>query len=42
MTQRVRIAIQEQKRFETLLHEAIAQYLQANLAPNTLSASPHR
>ncbi|MCT7961306.1 hypothetical protein NG791_11555 [Laspinema sp. D1] len=40
MTQRLRIAIQEHKSLESLLHEAIAQYLQANLAPNTLSASP--
>ncbi len=40
LTQLVRIAIQEHKSLESLLDEAIAQYLQANLAPNTLSASP--
>ncbi len=39
LTQLVQVAILEQKSLESLLDEAIAQYLQANLAPNTLSAS---
>ncbi|MEA5418332.1 hypothetical protein VB712_03780 [Spirulina sp. CCNP1310] len=40
LTQLVQVAIQEQKSLETLLDEAIAQYLQANLTPNPLSPSP--
>ncbi|MDT9184440.1 hypothetical protein [Limnospira sp. PMC 289.06] len=32
--------MQEQKSLETLLDEAVTQYLQANLASNTLSVSP--
>ncbi len=40
MTQLVQVAILEQKSLESLLDEPIAQYLQANLAPNTRSASP--
>ncbi|MDY7012399.1 MAG: hypothetical protein SVX43_02155 [Cyanobacteriota bacterium] len=37
LTQLVQVALQEQKSLESLLDEAIAQYLQANL---TVSASP--
>jgi|GEM_PF-1431645 len=37
LTQLVQVAMQEQKSLETLLDEAIAQYLQANLAHQTTS-----
>ncbi|MBO0350357.1 hypothetical protein J0895_14830 [Phormidium pseudopriestleyi FRX01] len=40
LTQLVQVAMQEQKSLESLLDEAVTQYLQANLASNTLSASP--
>jgi hypothetical protein len=40
LTQLVQVAILEQRSLESVLDEAIAQYLQANLAPNTISASP--
>lgn len=40
LTQLVQVAILEQKSLETLLDEAITQYLQANLTPKPLSASP--
>ena len=40
LTQLVQVAILEQKSLETLLDEAISQYLQANLTPKPLSDSP--
>ncbi|UWU50358.1 hypothetical protein [Limnospira platensis] len=40
LTQLVQVAIQEQKSLETLLDEAIAQYLQANLTPNPFPHPP--
>jgi hypothetical protein len=40
LTQLVQVALLEQKSLESLLDEAIAQYLQANFTPNPISASP--
>ena len=39
LTQLVQVAMQEQKSLETLLDEAIAEYLQTNLVPQTTSVS---
>lgn len=39
LTQLVQVAMQEQKSLESLLDEAIAQYLQANLAPQITSVT---